>query len=269
MADEEPKGSLRFDRAEFDAAAPADFRCSACGQSVWSTYYAVNGQTFCERCKADLDLSARRGSGAARFLKAAVLGVGAGAVGAGVWYAVRATTGYELGLIAIGVGFFVGAAVRMGSGGRGGWRYQALAILLTYTSIVSTYVPEVVSGLREMAEKAEKEEAAAISAGEPAAAEPVAAEPAPAPASSESAETAVGGEAILVPVVVSVLFVLAIAFVAPFLGGFENIMGIVIIGIALYEAWKINRGTPLEITGPHRVGASAPSAEAPGAREDG
>ena len=57
---------------------------------------------------------------------------------------------------------------------------------------------------------------------------------------------------------VFLLFVLAIAFAAPFLGGFENIMGIVIIGIALYEAWKINRKVPLEVTGPHRVGADPP-----------
>jgi hypothetical protein len=40
----------------------------------------------------------------------------------------------------------------------------------------------------------------------------------------------------------------------PFLGGFENIIGILIIGIALWEAWKLNQETPLEITGPHLVG---------------
>ncbi len=227
MASEEPKGSLRFDRAEYDEVAPADFRCSACGESVWKTYYAVNGQTFCERCKADLEMSASRGSGAARFLKAALLGFGAGAVGAGVWYAVRATTGYELGLIAIGVGFIVGAAVRKGSGGRGGWRYQTLAIFLTYFSIVSTYVPDVMSGFREMAEKEQE------------------------------------------AVVVSIPFVLAIAFAAPFLGGVQNIMGIVIIGIALYEAWKMNRAVPLEITGPHRVGADQAPVVASAGREGG
>ena len=56
--------------------------------------------------------------------------------------------------------------------------------------------------------------------------------------------------------------ILAIAFAAPFLGGFPNIMGIVIIGIALYEAWKMNKKVPLEITGPHRVGAAAEPAAA-------
>jgi hypothetical protein len=35
-------------------------------------------------------------------------------------------------------------------------------------------------------------------------------------------------------------------------------MGILIIGIGLYEAWKMNRRTPLEIAGPFRVGAPPP-----------
>jgi hypothetical protein len=37
-------------------------------------------------------------------------------------------------------------------------------------------------------------------------------------------------------------------------------MGIVIIGIALYAAWKMNKKAPLVITGPHRVGAAGAAA---------
>jgi hypothetical protein len=262
MASEEPEGSLRFERADYDQA-PADFRCDACGQDVWKTYYAVNGRTYCERCKADLEMNANRGSGAARFAKATLLGLGAGAVGAGVWYAVRATTGYELGLIAIGVGLFVGAAVRKGSAHRGGWRYQALAIFLTYASIVSTYVPDVLSGLREMAEKGPE---ASLATSAPAGAEPDAAGAVPAAAeAAPSSQEAVSPTGVLLALVVFGGFVLAIAFAAPFLGGVQNIMGIVIIGIALYEAWKMNRAAPLEITGPHRVGTNnAPAAPSRG-----
>ena len=40
----------------------------------------------------------------------------------------------------------------------------------------------------------------------------------------------------------------------PFLSGIENIIGIVIIAIGVYEAWKINKRPA--ITGPHAVGAS-------------
>jgi hypothetical protein len=36
----------------------------------------------------------------------------------------------------------------------------------------------------------------------------------------------------------------------PFLGGIENLLGLVIIGIGVYEAWKINKRVPLAIAGP-------------------
>ena len=66
------------------------------------------------------------------------------AVGSGGWYAILKLLNMELGLIAIVVGLMVGFAVRWGSEGRGGWLYQGLAILLTYCSIVSTYMPFII-----------------------------------------------------------------------------------------------------------------------------
>ena len=48
-------------------------------------------------------------------------------------------------------------------------------------------------------------------------------------------------------------FLLVIAIAAPFLGGFENIIGIIIIGIGLYEAWKFNQKRVLSVTGPHVI----------------
>lgn len=220
---EEPKSELQFDRAEFAEPRPGSPACAACGQAVSNVYYAVNGKVVCERCKTEVELHASQGSPAGRFLRAAVYGLGAGAVGAVVWYAVGAATGYEIGLIAIGVGYFVGIAVRKGSNGEGGWAYQALAILLTYAAIVSTYVPSILTALANKADG--------------------------------------NGQGVAAPV--SAAWVLAIAFAAPFLGGFGNIMGIVIIGIALYEAWKMNRKVSLEITGPHLVGATAEPAAVP------
>jgi hypothetical protein len=60
--------------------------------------------------------------------------------------------------------------------------------------------------------------------------------------------------------VVGVLIIGVLVCVAPFLAGFENIMGLIIIGIGLYEAWKLNRRTPFEMTGPHQVQAVARTA---------
>lgn len=57
-----------------------------------------------------------------------------------------------------------------------------------------------------------------------------------------------------------VIYVFVFACAVPFLAGAQNFMGWIIIGIALYQAWKINRRVPLEITGPYKI---APAASAP------
>jgi hypothetical protein len=69
------------------------------------------------------------------------------------------------------------------------------------------------------------------------------------------------GQAVLALGLVSV-FIVALAFVAPFLGGFENIIGIAIIAFGLWEAYKINRRAAAEINGPWSVKSQPPAAAA-------
>jgi len=214
LSDATPSGDLQFDQAEFKGAL-APLTCAACAAPIRSTYYQVGDAITCERCRRSQDWDAAHGSAVGRLLKAGVFGVLAAAAGAGLYYAVRALTGYEFGLIAIVVGFMVGGAVRAGSGHRGGVPYQLLAMGLTYASIVSAYIPEIFAGLRERG-------------GVDAASDPLAA-------------------------VLTGIAAVVLAFVAPFLMGFENIIGVIIIGIGLYEAWKINRKPDRTVTGPFRI----------------
>lgn len=81
-----------------------------------------------------------------RGLKAFALGNGAGLLGAIGYGAVIAFTGYELALITIFIGWFIGRAVMRGSDGRGGRRYQVLAALLTYVWCMEAFVPSIVKG---------------------------------------------------------------------------------------------------------------------------
>ncbi|PYQ49021.1 MAG: hypothetical protein DMF78_19545 [Acidobacteria bacterium] len=261
MADQEKP--LRFDQAQFATEAAAALGCAACGKPLRDSYYEVNGKTACERCQTEVQLGRSEGSAPGRFLRASVFGLGAGAVGAAIWYAVRAATGYEVGLIAIVVGVMVGGAVRKGSRGRGGWAYQGLAMFLTYASIVSTYVPEVTKGVLAGINTSKEHAKAGAPASGPA--KPtqaaVVAAPASAPAPVESAHKPSLGRLALAVTALGVV-VFAIAFAAPFLAGLQNVMGIFIIAIGVYEAWKINRRVPLTITGPYRVGAPAPGTPA-------
>jgi hypothetical protein len=55
-------------------------------------------------------------------------------------------------------------------------------------------------------------------------------------------------------IVLGVVVLLLFAAVAPILAGASNIIGLLIIGIAVFEAWKLNKRVQLAITGPFRVG---------------
>lgn len=224
MSDAPPPTDIQFDRAEFKGEH-APVACASCGAAIHSTYYQVGPAITCEQCRWRLDVEGGAGSAIGRFLKATLFGVVAGALGGALYYAVRALTGYEFGLIAVVVGVLVGGAVRMGSARRGGVPYQLLAMFLTYASIISTYIPYMVEGYQKQA-----------------------------------AEHASGPlvKALILAVVV------VIAFAAPFLAGFENIIGIIIIGIGLYEAWKINRKPDRTVTGPFRIEDASTPAPAPG-----
>jgi hypothetical protein len=56
-------------------------------------------------------------------------------------------------------------------------------------------------------------------------------------------------------VVLGVGALVLLAAIVPIAAGFSNIIGLLIIGIAVFEAWKLNRRLRLTIAGPYRVGA--------------
>jgi hypothetical protein len=244
---------LQFEKAEYTDAGAA-IVCAGCQGALIDSYFAISDRILCrgcaERVRAEL---ANQGSRAGRAARALGAGAGAALLGTLLYYGVLAITGYEFGLIAIVVGYGVGAAVRWGSHGRGGWAYQGLAIALTYLSIVSAYIPPIIQELRKV-----KADTTASATSAPGSTRSIAATDAPAAKEAVVEDTPESrptvGRALL-----AVAFLIALVSIAPFLAGLENIMGLIIIGIGLYEAWKLNRRVSLEISGPHPVNA-APAA---------
>jgi hypothetical protein len=261
-----PRGDLQFDKVEptaGSAAGPAT--CGSCQQPLASLYYQANGQPVCERCKAQLEYDRMSSSGPANLVRAGAFGFLAAVAGGALWYAVRATTGYEIGLIAIVVGVMVGAAVRAGSRRRGGRLYQVLAVALTYFGICVQYVPDIVKAIREMPAPDHQAAVATPGAAVPAAPTsaavvPAGAAPAVAPAPTVNAAATPATPPSGSEMLLAVAGLLALAMAAPFLGGIQNVIGILIIGFALWEAWKINRHVPLQIEGPFRVAPPASGA---------
>ena len=248
-----PGGGLDFERADFEGAASAEIQCRSCGVAIADFYFTAGDVILCERCRLESEAQRSQGSGLARLFRAGLFGLLAAATGAGLWALVTHLTGYEIGLVAIAVGWAVGTAVRVGSGARGGIGYQLLAVFLTYMAIVSTYTPYVIDGLQQAAEGEISQEASKPL--EPAA---FATTPGTVVEEEDYAEPVdtielSAGEQVVAAVVFAVI-VLGIAAAAPFLAGAQNLIGILIIGIALWEAWRINRSVELAFAGPFEVG---------------
>jgi hypothetical protein len=198
---------LQFDAAEPAAATPTAPTCVACKAAIVGSYHTVNGNLLCTACRQRLEAGWVGGQRSTRIAKALLLGTAGAVAGAGVYYAVLALTGYEIGLIAIVVGYLVGRGVRTGSGGRGGPGYQAMAMGLTYVAIVSTYVPMIMSH----------------SAGE------------------------------TPPIAAAIIAAIAM----PFLLGTKNLIGLLILGFAVYQAWAMNKRASLVFAGPFEVKSTA------------
>jgi hypothetical protein len=130
-----------------------------------------------------------------------------------------------------GVYYQVGDTVACSRGGR---RYQVLAVALTYFSICLNYAPDVVGELFKQAQQEEAAEAAQDGGAPPASADvPAAAPTAPAPATGSGGE-APGLVAALLGLALFAALVIGISLAAPFLGGFQNAIGLLIIGFGLW-----------------------------------
>jgi hypothetical protein len=245
--------NLQFDRAEVERGVldvTGTMTCTACGGVLKDSYYVVNGHIVCDSCRRSAEADRNRGGSAGRFGKALMLGILATIACSVVWYVVLKATDSQWGILAVVVGLVVGGAVRKGSNGRGGWRYQTIAIVLTYTAIVSSYVPFIIEGMRERSAQATK---ATTPAGELSPSTPAAPTDSTGATSRDSKLGPIG-------FVIAIVMLLAMLYATPFLSGIQNLMSILIIGFALYEAWKLNRRTELRVSGPHQVSpASAPA----------
>lgn len=274
---------LQFDVAESAAsdAARAHTTCAVCSKAITSTYYQVNGAIVCASCRAALDQGA--GTPLQRVLRATGLGMLAAIGGSLLYFGVAAITGREFGIVAIVVGYMVGIAVRKGSRARGGWGYQSLAIGLTYMAIVTSYVPLIAKEFQKSAVKESVRtrttppmaDTITISARGPDVGRAIdsaaAAKRADSGFTVEQAGAPIGSAR---PVrarpkhlgpgtfLLGVGALLLIAAFIPILAGFSNIIGLVIIGIAVFEAWKLNRR--VTIIGPYRVAAGPDTASTVG-----
>ena len=232
--------------------APA---CTVCKRALTDTFYRVNNFVACESCRDLIDGVARSGSGIGRFSKAAILGSLASVAAATAFFWFTRYLHLGLAIFALPVGLFVAAAVRKGTGGRGGWVYQVMAVLLIYASIGMTFTAVAIGQAADLGQfnlEDDEEDPAA---------------PAPAPAPDQPAPVAAPGQPPAPnpganpppPADLSVLLGL-LAQLGAGLAAMIAIMPVMIaketpaLGLctflAIVSAWKMNRRERIAITGP-------------------
>ncbi len=138
---------MQLDRAEFGSEQTAA-TCAACTSALAHEYFEVNGEMVCAGCRAQMTAASDHGTRFSRIVRACGAGFAAALGGAVLYWGILAMTGYEFGLIAVVVGYGVGKAVNWGSRGKGGWRYQTIAMALTYFAMVGAYVPILIGQMR-------------------------------------------------------------------------------------------------------------------------
>jgi hypothetical protein len=195
------------------------------------------------------------------MLRAAAFGLGAAIVGAILYYAVIAITGWEIGLVAIVIGFMVGYAVRRGTRGVGGRRYQLLAVGLTYFAVGLAYAPLAFKGFMESeAGKTALADAAKASQGNDSTARRDGADTAGAahlgnavgPAKAQSDLGPGGHLGLALGATFLLIFALPVMYVV---GSMPSglISGLIIV-FGMQQAWKMTARIAVPISGPYRVG---------------
>jgi hypothetical protein len=236
---------------QFDTAVPSvapsgvitaqGVTCTVCQRAVSDEYFDVNGQSVCDGCRTQLAQLAQTPRSWGLFVKAGLFGLVAAILGAILYYAVIAITDFEIGIVAIAIGYMVGWAIRKATANRGGRRYQVLALVLTYWAVGLAYTPLTFQQLVEEDKKEQSEKATETAA--------------PDPAESPDEATAIN-----IPMVLAILVGFSVAL--PVLVVFGSLPGgllsALIIGIGMRQAWQMTAVPPLQISGPYRIAATAP-----------
>lgn len=271
------KSSTGADARHLDFGAPLtptsdrQAACANCTTPLRSTYHMLGDHMICGKCRAGFEGTLVGGSGANRFGRALLFGTGAAIVGAAIYYAILATTGYSIGLLAILVGYMVGRAVNVGSHRKGGRKYQLLAAFLTYFAMSSTYI---VDGVRQIDNEVRKpvgaseastdtiiDDASPAAAGNSVRPETITLSPdsGSSPGSGTARASAPKGEYDGKNVLFALTALVAIVVVAPIIAGFSSPILLLILGFGVYQAWKMNRGVVLALSGPFQLNSSASS----------
>jgi hypothetical protein len=91
---------------------------------------------ICANCAASIERELEAETENPNILVAVLAGLAAAVIGTLVWYGVVVITEYQVGFIAVGVGWLVAMGVVLGSGRKRGRALQAISVAITLAALV-------------------------------------------------------------------------------------------------------------------------------------
>jgi hypothetical protein len=241
-----PNTPPQFSTAEY-SGQPGTHRCKFCNQTIMGSYYRVNSALACSACAEQVKLRIPKDSHAA-FTRGLLFGVGGAILGLILYAAFGIITGLMIGYVSLAVGYIVGKAIKLGSGGIGGRRYQIAAVVLTYAAVSMAAIPIAVSQAAKVHKTAHAQQAQSLRGSPENGTLNVSPHPEQAP---PSAKRPVNGGAALVGLAM-------VGLASPFLelqDPFHGAIGLVILFVGIQIAWKLTAGISIQILGPFKLSA--------------
>lgn len=116
--------------------------CSSCKSSISAgkqyTYKGKDGSDvyFCAKCREQINNTLVQETKDIKFFRTFLGGLIGAFLGGLGWYLISFLTGYEIGYVAIGVGYLVVKGISVGSGNKRGPKLQIMGIILTLVAIM-------------------------------------------------------------------------------------------------------------------------------------
>lgn len=235
-------GPPQFNTAEYSAKSGGDL-CRTCGRSISGAYYRVNGVMTCSSCSQKAEQTHPKDTHGT-FVRGITFGVGGAVLGLILYAAFGIFTGLVIGYISLAVGYIVGKAVKFGSNGIGGRRYQIAAALLTYSAVSMAAIPIGISQyVKAHPPKSVSQQAAPMNETQ----------------TLQNSRPEEGKSVNWGKALVGLAF---LGLASPFLDfqdPIHGVIGLIILTVGIRIAWQMTAGKSMEIIGPFQSSSQSPA----------
>lgn len=234
--------SPQFGTAEYAGISGTE-HCSFCKQLISGRYYRVNSAMACSACGERAQLEEPKDSHT-RYVRGLLFGIGAAILGLILYATFEIVTGLIIGYVSLAVGYIVAKAIKKGSRGAGGRKYQITAIVLTYAAVSLAAIPVYISVYAKTAKARHAAVQQQTNDG----------------LTDQDATSGTANQP-RVRLAAALLQLALLGLASPFLelasDPFHGLIGLVILAVGIRIAWRIAAGSETQIYGPFELASAA------------